>query len=173
MTAQSIDRQRGLPPLPPVRHALLRRIKLGPLLILFVLMAFLCYPASLIGRGMVTAAYMKQGEELMLNGRWAEAQGNFNAAMDWSIDNEAPFNGRWGVALRTGDIEGAVADFSTVIHSHPSRYLGYCYRADAQRELGKLEEALRDYRACLAHEPDRLWAMVATRSIDTINRIGK
>jgi tetratricopeptide (TPR) repeat protein len=142
-------------------------------LIAAVLLVFLCYPATLIGRGLITAAYMKQGQELMLNGRWAEAQGNFNSAMDWSLDNESPFDSRWGVALRTGDIETAIADFTTVIRNHPSRYLGYCYRADAYREIGKITEALQDYRACLDHDPDRIWAMSASRSIDTINRTGK
>ncbi|MBA3471050.1 MAG: hypothetical protein H0T53_15555 [Herpetosiphonaceae bacterium] len=173
MTTQTTNRERGLPPLPPVRYNLRQRIQLGPLLIITVLLVTLCYPATLIGRGMVTATYLKEGEALMLNGHWAEAQDNFNAAMDWSISNETPFDSRWGVALRTGDIEGAVADFTTVINNHPGRYMGYCYRADAYRELGRNEEALQGYRDCLAHEPDRIWEQVAIRAIQTLTRNAK
>ena len=167
------ERTRSLPPLPPMRNRWLRRIKLGPLLVLALFAVFLCYPASLVMRGFVSSAYMKQGEDALMGGRWNEARQNYNAAMDWSLENETPFDQRWNVALQSGDIEAAVTDFSAVIAAHPDRPMGYCYRADAYRELDRNDEALRDYRACLAHNPGHIWQQVAQNAIRTLTRPAK
>ncbi|HYF61542.1 MAG TPA: tetratricopeptide repeat protein [Herpetosiphonaceae bacterium] len=169
MNTQVSEHKRTLPPMPPVRNGVLRRIKVMPMLIAVVVVVMLCYPASLIGRGLVGAAYLKQGDDAMLKGRWAEAQDNFNAAMDWSLTDETAFDKRWGLALQAGDIDSAIADFSRVIAAHPNRYMGYCYRADAYREVGKEKEALQDYRACLSREPSDVWRQVAERSIETLD----
>lgn len=170
MSTQISERKRTLPPMPPVRNGILRRIKIMPLLVAAVVVVMLCYPASLIGRGIVGAAYLKQGDDAMLKGRWAEAQQNFNAAMDWSVTNETAFDKRWGLALQARDIDTAIADFSRVIAAHPSRYMGYCYRADAYREVGRDKEALQDYRACLSHGPSDIWRQVAERSVQTLSQ---
>jgi tetratricopeptide (TPR) repeat protein len=170
MNTHVSEQKRKLPPMPPVRNGVLRRIKLMPLLVAAVVAVVLCYPASLIGRGIVGATYLKQGATAMDQGRWDEAQRNFNTAMDWSISNETAFDKRWGLALQTGDIETAINDFSRVIAAHPNRYMGYCYRADAHRELKQEKEALQDYRACLSHGPSDVWRQVAERSIDTLSR---
>lgn len=170
MSTQISKHKRTLPPLPPVRNGVLRRIKLLPLLIAAAVVVMLCYPASLIGRGIVGAAYLKQGDDAMLKGRWDEAQKNFNAAMDWSLTDETAFDKRWGLALQSRDIDSAIADFSTVIAAHPNRYMGYCYRAEAYREVGREKDALQDYRSCLSREPSDVWRQVAERSIDTLSK---
>jgi len=170
MSTQVSEHKRILPPMPPVRNGVLRRIKILPLLIAAVIVVMLCYPASLIGRGIVGAAYLKQGDDAMLKGRWAEAQNNFNAAMDWSVSNEIAFNKRWGLALQARDIDTVIADFTRVITTHPDRYMGYCYRADAYRKVGRDKEALQDYRACLRREPSDLWRQMAERSIETLSK---
>lgn len=170
MTTQVNEHKRTLPPLPPVRQGWYRRIQIGPLLIIGLFAIFLCYPATLITRGLISSTYMKQGEDALSKGRWNEARNNFNAAMDWSLSNPVPFDSRWGIALRTNDVESAIADFTTIISNHPSRYMGYCYRADAYRKVGKEKEALQDYRACLAREPSNIWQHMATRSIETLSR---
>ena len=170
MSTHISERKRTLPPMPPVRNGILRRIKLLPLLLAAVVVVMLCYPASLIGRGIVGATYLKQGDDAMLKGRWDEAQTNFNAAMDWSLTDETAFDKRWGLALQARDIDSAIADFSTVIAAHPDRYMGYCYRADAYREVGREKEALQDYRSCLSREPSDVWRQVAERSIETLSK---
>jgi tetratricopeptide (TPR) repeat protein len=170
MNTHVSEQKRKLPPMPPVRNGVLRRVKLMPLLVAAVVVVMLCYPASLIGRSIVGATYLKQGTRAMEQGRWDEAQDNFNTAMDWSLTNETAFDKRWGLALQTGDIETAISDFSGVVAVHPDRYMGYCYRADAYRELKQEKEALQDYRACLSHSPSDVWRQVAERSIETLSK---
>jgi tetratricopeptide (TPR) repeat protein len=170
MNTHVSEQKRQLPPMPPVRNGVLRRVKIMPLLVAAVVAVMLCYPAGLIGRGIVGATYLKQGTTAMDQGRWGEAQENFNTAMDWSLSNETAFDKRWGLALQTGDIETAISDFSRVAAAHPDRYMAYCYRADAYRELNRDAEALQDYRACLSHGPSDVWRQVAERSIDTLSK---
>lgn len=169
MTTQTEQSKRFLTPMGK-RLPWYRRLRIAPFLVLAIIGVLLCYPATLIIRGFVVAAYIKDGQRDMETGKWNTARAKFNSAMDWSLQNEQAFDERWGLALQSGDVDTAINDFSAVIAAHPSRYMGYCYRADAYREIDKIQEAISDYHACLDREPSRIWKLSAENILSVIEK---
>jgi tetratricopeptide (TPR) repeat protein len=60
--------------------------------------------------------------------------------------------------LRTGDLKGAVKDYSTVIAQNPEDADSYINRGIAQNELGQNQQAIADYTKALELQPDQLLA---------------
>jgi tetratricopeptide (TPR) repeat protein len=54
---------------------------------------------------------------------------------------------------RAGDIDGAIADYSTAIGLNPKDPFGYNNRANAWRDKGDLARAIADYTAALKIDP--------------------
>jgi len=54
---------------------------------------------------------------------------------------------------RLGELSKAVDDFSAVIRVHPREPDTYKLRAEAQRELGHVEEAVKDFRQATELDP--------------------
>jgi tetratricopeptide (TPR) repeat protein len=60
--------------------------------------------------------------------------------------------------LRTGDLKGAVKDYSTAIAQNPEDADSYINRGIAQNELGQNQQAITDYTKALELQPDQVLA---------------
>jgi tetratricopeptide (TPR) repeat protein len=57
-----------------------------------------------------------------------------------------------------GDIDGALADFTSAIQADPKDVHAYCGRGGARQQKGQLDEALADYSQAIAIDPSYAWA---------------
>ena len=76
----------------------------------------------------------------MLSGRAAYAQ----SAVDW-------FNS--GLKKESGDLQGAIADWSKAIEMYPQYAYAYYNRGLARRESGDLKKAIADYTKAIKINP--------------------
>jgi tetratricopeptide (TPR) repeat protein len=60
--------------------------------------------------------------------------------------------------LRTGDLQGAVRDYSTAIVQNPKDADSYVNRGIAHNELGQNQQAIADYTKALELKPDQILA---------------
>jgi tetratricopeptide (TPR) repeat protein len=60
--------------------------------------------------------------------------------------------------LRTGDLKGAVKDYSAAIAQNPKDADSYVNRGIAHNELGQNQQAIADYTKALELQPDQLLA---------------
>jgi tetratricopeptide (TPR) repeat protein len=60
--------------------------------------------------------------------------------------------------LRTGDLQGAVKDYSAAIAQDPKDANSYVNRGIAYNELGQNQQAIADYNKSLALKPDQVLA---------------
>jgi tetratricopeptide (TPR) repeat protein len=69
--------------------------------------------------------------------------------------------------MRSGNIDGAVADYSEAIRLKPNYRFALTRRGLAYERLGQRERALADYRAALAipqREDNNKWALDTART---------
>ena len=83
----------------------------------------------------------------VLSGRSAYAQ----SAVDW-------FNSGLKKA-KSGDLQGAIADWSKAIEIYPQYAYAYYNRGLARRESGDLKRAIADYTRAIEINPNYAWAI--------------
>ena len=122
--------------------------------------AILVLGTILVSCGNPAQAEVDRANELLNNGRDAEAFDAFVAALELDPDNAEALVGR-GCALLDRDIAAALADLDRAISSEPESVDGHRCRAEARRKTGDLEAALADATKAVDIDPSDPAAHVA------------
>ncbi len=122
--------------------------------------AILVLGTILVSCGNPAQAEVDRANELLNNGRDAEAFDAFVAALELDPDNAEALVGR-GCALLARDITAALADLDRAISVDPESVDGYRCRAEARRKTGDLEAALADATKAVDIDPSDPAAHVA------------
>ena len=90
-----------------------------------------------------------------------------NTEADRITGIEDEFSGTGNYSLRMGymkieaeDFSGAIPLLNIAIQKDPDEPLGYLYRGQARREIGDLEEALKDFKKVIEINPDHVFVYI-------------
>ncbi len=98
-------------------------------------------------------ASAQQAQQLLREGRIAEAEALYEQVLKGSPDNAEALNFVALAALRRRDISRAVALLQTAVAAHPADFHSRYHLARAYDQSGDLSRAAADYEAALALEP--------------------
>jgi tetratricopeptide (TPR) repeat protein len=110
-------------------------------------------PYEAIASNAKAAIAIAYGEECRSHGRWNEAIGYFNEAVEYNADDANAYLARARTRMSMADAKGAMADFTRAIECNPHFAHSYNGRASAAIALGDWDRARKDLEEAMKRNP--------------------